>query len=70
MHIFSLCFWQSPTLAKFLLTKLPASESTSKQAFWYSELKTSNAVFSKSSAWRVEQDNRHTVNENGGKIPP
>jgi len=31
----------------FLLTKLPATESTGKQAFWYSEVKTSNAVFSK-----------------------
>ena len=27
----------------FLLTKLPASESTGKQAFWYSKVKTSNA---------------------------
>jgi len=36
----------------FLLTKLPASESTGKKAFWYEdEVKTSNAVFSKSSAW-------------------
>jgi len=41
----------------FLLTKLPASESTDKQAFWYSEVKTSNAVFSQSSEWQIEQDN-------------
>jgi len=42
----------------FLLTKLPASESTDKKAFWYSEVKTSNAVFSKSSQWQIKQDNR------------
>ena len=45
----------------FLLTKLPASESTGKQAFSYSEVKTSNAVFSKSSQWQIEQDNRRAT---------
>jgi len=46
----------------FLLTKLPASESTSKQGVWYSDVKTSNAVFSKSSEWQIEQNNRQATN--------
>jgi len=45
----------------FIEKKLPASESTGKQAFWYSEVKTSNAVFSKSSEWQIEQDNRRAT---------
>jgi len=50
-----------------LLAKLPASESTSKQAFLYSEVKTSNIVFLKSSAWRIEQGH-HESNGDMTKI--
>jgi len=49
----------------FLSTKLPESESTSKQAFWYIEVNTSNAVFSKLSAKRTEQDNRQATTDLG-----
>jgi len=45
----------------FLLTKLPASESTNKQAFWYIDVKISNAVSSKLSAWRIEQGNHQAT---------
>jgi len=39
--------------------KLPGRESTSKQAFWYSVVKT-NTVFTKSS-WEIEQDNTEAM---------